>query len=79
MGLKGAVAAGEFTPSGQLVTYKGELTEEIAEMIAQKKGHSAECSLQPRSEICDGGHRAVMHCSQRRKRVFNVDIETCGN
>lgn len=35
MGLKGAVASGEFTSSGELVTYKGGLNEEIAKMIAQ--------------------------------------------
>lgn len=35
MGLKGAVAAGEFTPGGDLVTYKGELTEDIAKMTAK--------------------------------------------
>jgi roadblock/LC7 domain-containing protein len=35
MGLKGAVAAGEFTPGGDLVTYKGELTEDIAKMVAR--------------------------------------------
>ena len=35
MGLKGAVAAGEFTPGGDLVTYKGELTEDIAKLIAR--------------------------------------------
>ena len=35
MGLSGAVSAGEFTPGGELVSYKGDLTEEIAKMIAQ--------------------------------------------
>jgi roadblock/LC7 domain-containing protein len=35
MGLNGAVAAGEFTPGGDLVTYKGELTEDIAKMTAK--------------------------------------------
>ena len=35
MGLKGAVAAGEFTPGGDLVTFKGDLTEDIAKMTAK--------------------------------------------
>jgi roadblock/LC7 domain-containing protein len=35
MGLKGAVAAGEFAPDGGLVSYEGELTEEIAALIAK--------------------------------------------
>jgi roadblock/LC7 domain-containing protein len=35
MGLKGAVAAGEFTPGGDLITYKGELTEDIAKLTAK--------------------------------------------
>jgi roadblock/LC7 domain-containing protein len=35
MGLKGAVAAGEFTPGGDLLTYKGELTEDVAKMTAK--------------------------------------------
>jgi roadblock/LC7 domain-containing protein len=34
MGLGGAVAAGEFTPTGELVSYKGDLPEEIARFIA---------------------------------------------
>lgn len=35
MGLKGAVSASEFTPDGELVSYEGELTEEIAKLVAQ--------------------------------------------
>jgi roadblock/LC7 domain-containing protein len=35
MGLNGAVAAGEFTPEGELVAYKGDLTEDIARLIAR--------------------------------------------
>ncbi len=35
MGLKGAVSAGEFAPGGELVSYQGDLTEEIATMVAQ--------------------------------------------
>lgn len=35
MGLSGAVSAGEFTSGGELVSYKGELTEENAKMIAR--------------------------------------------
>ncbi|MEN8106795.1 MAG: DUF2173 family protein [Pseudomonadota bacterium] len=35
MGLNGAVAAGEFTPGGELVSYKGDLTEEIAKLFAK--------------------------------------------
>jgi len=34
MVLEGAVAAGEFTASGQMLSYKGGLTQEIAEMVA---------------------------------------------
>ena len=35
MGLGGATAAGEFTPDGELITYKGELPEDIARLIAK--------------------------------------------
>jgi roadblock/LC7 domain-containing protein len=35
MGLGGATAAGEFTPAGDLVTYKGEFPEDIARLIAK--------------------------------------------
>ena len=35
MGLKGAVAAGEFSPGGELGRYKGELKEDIAELVAK--------------------------------------------
>ena len=35
IGLNGAVAAIEFTPGGDLITYKGELSEDIAKMIAK--------------------------------------------
>jgi len=35
MGLSGATAAGEFTAGGDLVTYKGDLPEEIARLIAK--------------------------------------------
>ena len=34
MTLDGATAAGEFTPTGELVAYKGDLSQEHAEMIA---------------------------------------------
>ncbi|QGA68284.1 DUF2173 family protein [Sulfolobus sp. E11-6] len=35
MQLKGAIAAGQYTPDGKLVEYKGPLTREIAEMVAK--------------------------------------------
>ena len=35
IGLNGAVAAIEFTPGGDLITYKGELSEDIAKMLAK--------------------------------------------
>jgi roadblock/LC7 domain-containing protein len=35
MGLSGATAAGEFTAGGDLVTYKGDLPEDIARLIAK--------------------------------------------
>ena len=35
MGLGGATAAGEFTPGGDLITYKGDLPEDIARLIAK--------------------------------------------
>jgi roadblock/LC7 domain-containing protein len=35
MGLSGATAAGEFTTGGDLVTYKGDLPEDIARVIAK--------------------------------------------
>lgn len=35
MGLNGAVAAGEFTSGGELVSYQGDLSEETAKSIAQ--------------------------------------------
>jgi roadblock/LC7 domain-containing protein len=35
MGLGGATAAGEFTADGELVTFKGELPEDIARLIAR--------------------------------------------
>ncbi len=34
MALDGATAAGEFTPTGELVAYKGDLSQEHAEMVA---------------------------------------------
>jgi roadblock/LC7 domain-containing protein len=34
MGLGGAVAAGEYTRDGELVSYEGELSEDIAKLIA---------------------------------------------
>jgi roadblock/LC7 domain-containing protein len=34
MGLGGAVAAGEYTREGELVSYEGELSEDIAKLIA---------------------------------------------
>ncbi|ARM76828.1 DUF2173 family protein [Acidianus manzaensis] len=34
MGLKGAIAAGEYTPDGKLVSYKGNIQKEMAEMVA---------------------------------------------
>jgi roadblock/LC7 domain-containing protein len=36
MGLKGAVSAGEFTADGELLTFKGEMTEDIARIIAKQ-------------------------------------------
>jgi roadblock/LC7 domain-containing protein len=35
MSLGGAVAAGEFTPSGDLVSYRGNLPEDAARLIAK--------------------------------------------
>jgi len=35
MELGGATAAGEFTPDGDLMSYKGELPEDIAHLIAK--------------------------------------------
>ncbi len=35
MGLGGAVAAGEFTSSGELAAYKGDIPEDIAKVIAK--------------------------------------------
>ena len=35
MGLSGAVAAYELTPGGELVSYKGDLSEDIAELVAR--------------------------------------------
>jgi roadblock/LC7 domain-containing protein len=35
MGLKGAVSAGEFSADGELVTYRGDMTEDIARIIAK--------------------------------------------
>jgi roadblock/LC7 domain-containing protein len=35
MGLSGAVAAYELTPGGELVSYKGELSEDIAELVVR--------------------------------------------
>ena len=35
MGLGGAVAAGEFSPGGDLVAYKGDIPEDIAKLIAR--------------------------------------------
>ena len=35
MGLSGAVAGFELTPVGELVSYKGELSEDIAELVAR--------------------------------------------
>ncbi len=34
MNLKGAIAAGEYTPDGKLVEYKGNISKELAEMVA---------------------------------------------
>ena len=34
MSLNGATAAGEFTPTGELAAYKGNLSEEHAKMVA---------------------------------------------
>lgn len=34
MSLKGAVAAGEYSPDGKLVAYKGNIPKEMAEMVA---------------------------------------------
>jgi roadblock/LC7 domain-containing protein len=34
MGVGGAVAAGEYTRDGELVSYEGELSEDIAKLIA---------------------------------------------
>ncbi|MCY0850634.1 DUF2173 family protein [Sulfuracidifex metallicus] len=34
MKLKGAVAAGEFKENGELVSYKGEMPEDLAKMVA---------------------------------------------
>ena len=36
MALSGAVAAGEFTPTGELVAHKGSLSDENAQMVAMK-------------------------------------------
>jgi roadblock/LC7 domain-containing protein len=38
MSLPGAVAAGEFTPEGKLIRYKGQLNQEAAEMAAMMCG-----------------------------------------
>jgi roadblock/LC7 domain-containing protein len=35
MGLSGAVAAYELSPGGELVSYKGEITEDVAEVVAR--------------------------------------------
>ncbi|MGD2074111.1 MAG: DUF2173 family protein [Gammaproteobacteria bacterium] len=35
MGLNGAVSAGEFTPDGELVSYKGDIPEDIARLTAR--------------------------------------------
>jgi roadblock/LC7 domain-containing protein len=35
MGLSGAVAAYELSPEGKLVSYKGEIKEDIAEVVAR--------------------------------------------
>jgi roadblock/LC7 domain-containing protein len=35
MGLGGAIAAGEYTRDGELVSYEGELPEDIAKLIAR--------------------------------------------
>lgn len=35
MGLSGAVAAYELTPGGELVSYKGDVSEEIAGLVAR--------------------------------------------
>ena len=35
MGLGGALAAGEFTSSGELAAYKGDIPEDIAKVIAR--------------------------------------------
>jgi roadblock/LC7 domain-containing protein len=35
MGLSGAVAVYEFTPDGELVSYKGDVNEEIARLVAR--------------------------------------------
>ena len=35
MGLNGAVSVGEFTPDGELVSYKGDIPEDIARLTAR--------------------------------------------
>ena len=35
MGLYGAVSAGVYTPGGELVSYKGDLTEDVAKLVAK--------------------------------------------
>jgi len=35
MGLSGALAAYEWTPGGELVSYKGDIKEDIAEVVAR--------------------------------------------
>lgn len=50
MELSGAVDAGEFTPTGELVAYKGDLSQEHAEMVAMMcAGNSLMCKMQAES------------------------------
>ena len=35
IGLKGAISAGEFTPTGELVGYRGDMSEEVAALTAK--------------------------------------------
>jgi roadblock/LC7 domain-containing protein len=35
MGLEGAIAAGEFSPTGELVSYKGNLPQDVARLLAR--------------------------------------------
>lgn len=35
LGLTGAVSAGEFSPSGELISYKGDMPGDVAQLIAK--------------------------------------------